>query len=52
MGDAGVGFKLLQSCGRPTMFSRVEIMNEEGDLLPARAVGEIVARSNLVMKEY
>jgi acyl-CoA synthetase (AMP-forming)/AMP-acid ligase II len=34
------------------MFSRVEIMNEEGDLLPARAAGEIVARSNLVMKEY
>jgi acyl-CoA synthetase (AMP-forming)/AMP-acid ligase II len=42
----------LGSCGRPTMFSRVEIMNEDGDLLAPRAVGEIVARSNLVMKEY
>jgi acyl-CoA synthetase (AMP-forming)/AMP-acid ligase II len=42
----------LGSCGRPTMFSRVEIMNEDGDLLPPRAVGEIVARSNLVMQEY
>jgi acyl-CoA synthetase (AMP-forming)/AMP-acid ligase II len=46
------GSERLQSCGRPTVFSRVEIMSEEGDLLPARAVGEIVARSNLVMKEY
>jgi acyl-CoA synthetase (AMP-forming)/AMP-acid ligase II len=46
------GSERLQSCGRPTMFSRIEVMNEKGDLLPARAVGEIVARSNLVMKEY
>lgn len=46
------GSERLGSCGRPTMFSRVEIMNEVGDLLPVRAVGEIVARSNLVMKEY
>jgi acyl-CoA synthetase (AMP-forming)/AMP-acid ligase II len=46
------GSERLGSCGRPTMFSRVEIMNEEGDLLAPRAVGEIVARSNLVMKEY
>jgi acyl-CoA synthetase (AMP-forming)/AMP-acid ligase II len=46
------GSERLGSCGRPTMFSRVEIMNEEGNLLPALAVGEIVARSNLVMKEY
>ena len=43
---------LLRSCGRPTMFSRVEIMDEQGNLLPPRQVGEIVARSNLVMKEY
>jgi acyl-CoA synthetase (AMP-forming)/AMP-acid ligase II len=46
------GSERLGSCGRPTMFSRVEIMNDEGDLLPPRSVGEIVARSNLVMKEY
>jgi acyl-CoA synthetase (AMP-forming)/AMP-acid ligase II len=49
---ADEGSELLRSCGRPTMFSRVEIMNDEGALLPARSVGEIVARSNLVMKEY
>jgi acyl-CoA synthetase (AMP-forming)/AMP-acid ligase II len=46
------GSDLLRSCGRPTMFSRVEIMDEAGNLLPPRSVGEIVARSNLVMKEY
>ena len=46
------GSDLLRSCGRPTMFSRVEIMDESGNLLPARSVGEIVARGNLVMKEY
>jgi acyl-CoA synthetase (AMP-forming)/AMP-acid ligase II len=34
------------------MFSRVEIMDEGGNLLPPRSVGEIVARGNLVMKEY
>jgi acyl-CoA synthetase (AMP-forming)/AMP-acid ligase II len=46
------GSELLRSCGRPTMFSLVEIMDDEGALLPPRSVGEIVARSNLVMKEY
>ena len=46
------GAELLRSCGRPTMFSRVEIMDEQGSLLPPRSVGEIVARGNLVMKEY
>ncbi len=43
---------LLCSCGRPTMLSRVEIMDEGGQLLPAGEVGEIVARGNLVMREY
>src|SRR5262249_39093273 len=43
---------LLRSCGRGTMFSRVEIIDEQGNVLPPCAVGEIVARSNLVMKEY
>jgi acyl-CoA synthetase (AMP-forming)/AMP-acid ligase II len=46
------GSELLRSCGRPTMFSRVEIMDEDGVLLPPRSIGEIVARGNLVMKEY
>jgi Acyl-CoA synthetases (AMP-forming)/AMP-acid ligases II len=43
---------LLQSCGRPTMFSDVEIMDDAGRLLPAGERGEIVARGNLVMGGY
>ncbi|KMO37228.1 hypothetical protein VQ02_13790 [Methylobacterium variabile] len=44
--------ELLRSCGRPTMFSRVEIMSDDGKLLPPRELGEIVARSDLVMPGY
>ena len=43
---------LLRSCGRPTMFSQVEIMNDEGQLLGPGEVGEIVARGNLVFPGY
>jgi acyl-CoA synthetase (AMP-forming)/AMP-acid ligase II len=42
----------LASCGRPTMFSRVEIMDDEGNLLPPRATGEIVNRGDLRMEGY
>ena len=44
--------KILQSCGRPAMFSEVEIMDEEGRILPPGETGEIVARENLVMAGY
>ncbi|MFA7588130.1 MAG: AMP-binding protein [Novosphingobium sp.] len=44
--------RLLRSCGKPTMFSRVEIMDENGAILPTGETGEIVARSNLVMLGY
>lgn len=44
--------ELLRSCGRPTMFSQVEIMDEAGHLLPVGQTGQIVARSNLVMLGY
>ncbi|MCC5859078.1 MAG: AMP-binding protein [Ectothiorhodospiraceae bacterium] len=43
---------LLRSCGRPTMFSRVEIMDDEGQLLGPGEVGEIVARGKLVFPGY
>jgi len=46
--DAG----LLRSCGRATLFSDVEIMDEAGNILPAGETGEIVARGNLVMAGY
>lgn len=42
----------LLSCGRPTLMTPVEIMDDEGNLLPADQVGEIVVRGNLVMKGY
>lgn len=44
--------KLLQSCGRPTMFSEVEIMDEDGRILPTGEIGEIVTRGSLVMEGY
>ena len=42
----------LQSCGRPTVFTQVEIMDDEGKLLGPEERGEIVTRGNLVMKGY
>ena len=42
----------LQSCGRPTVFTQVEIMDDEGKLLGPEQRGEIVTRGNLVMKGY
>jgi acyl-CoA synthetase (AMP-forming)/AMP-acid ligase II len=42
----------LASCGRPTLFARVEVMDSEGRLLPAETHGEIVVRSSAVMKGY
>lgn len=44
--------RLLRSCGRPTMFTQLEIMSESGELLPANTVGEIVLRGNLRMAGY
>ncbi len=42
----------LASCGRPTLFARVEVMDEQGRLLPPETHGEIVVRSSAVMKGY
>lgn len=42
----------LASCGRPTMFTPVAIMDDDGNLLPPRERGEIVVRGNLVMSGY
>lgn len=42
----------LASCGRPTLFTRVEIMDDDGKLLANGERGEIVVRSHLVMQEY
>ena len=40
------------SCGRATLNMRVEIMDDEGLLLPPGQRGEIVARGNLVFPGY
>ena len=42
----------LESCGRPSVVARIGVMNDEGGLVPAGAVGEIVVRSSLVMEGY
>ncbi|MDZ4397526.1 class I adenylate-forming enzyme family protein [Hydrogenophaga sp.] len=43
---------LLQSCGRSTLMVQVEIMDESGEILPPRQIGEVVLRSDLVMEYY
>lgn len=42
----------LASVGRPTLLARVEVMDEEGKLLPPETHGEIVVRTSAVMKGY
>ena len=42
----------LMSCGRPSYPVRVEIMDDEGRLLPPGEVGEIVVRGGLVGDGY
>lgn len=42
----------LLSCGRPSPFVRVELMDDQGNLVPQGRVGEIVVQGGLVMKGY
>ena len=42
----------LASCGRPTLLTAVEIMDDDGKILPRGERGEIVVRGNLVMPGY
>jgi acyl-CoA synthetase (AMP-forming)/AMP-acid ligase II len=43
---------MLASCGRATLFARVEIMDEEGKILPPDTLGEIVVRTTSVTPGY
>ncbi|WP_326537426.1 class I adenylate-forming enzyme family protein [Pseudorhodoferax sp.] len=43
---------LLLSCGRPSTFAQMGVMDDAGRLLPMGETGEVVTRSNLVMKGY
>ncbi|MDF1737382.1 MAG: AMP-binding protein [Minwuia sp.] len=42
----------LLSCGKPTPYTRVEIMGEDGTILPQGESGEIVLRGEMVMEGY
>ncbi|WP_292923873.1 class I adenylate-forming enzyme family protein, partial [Novosphingobium sp. SCN 63-17] len=42
----------LASCGRATISVRVELMNDDGALLPVGEVGEIVGRGGIVCDGY
>ncbi len=42
----------LASVGRPSPLIRVEILDDDGTVLPAGATGEICVRGDLVMKGY
>ncbi len=42
----------LASCGQPTMYGRIEIMDSEGQILGPNETGEIVYRGSLLMSGY
>ena len=42
----------LVSCGRPSPYVEVGVMDEQGRLVPNGDAGEIVVRGNIVMKGY
>src|SRR5690606_9921239 len=42
----------LASCGRASPVVDIELMDDDGQLLPSNEVGEIVLRGDLVMKGY
>ncbi|GAA5232345.1 AMP-binding protein [Verticiella sediminum] len=50
--DPDLRERRLKSCGRSSPLTRVEIMDDDGALLPAHSVGEMVVRGNLVMLGY
>ncbi len=51
-GDAIASALRLQSCGRPTSFADVAIMDDDGGILPVGETGEIVVRGDFLMKGY
>lgn len=50
--DGSLNMKVLASAGRPTKYAHIEIMDPQGNILPAGEKGEIVVRCGSVMKGY
>jgi acyl-CoA synthetase (AMP-forming)/AMP-acid ligase II len=50
--DPDARFDRYASCGRATLGVRVEVMDDDGNLLPPGEKGEIVARGSLVFPGY
>lgn len=50
--DGSYNDEILASAGRPIFQARVEIMDENGNIVPNGERGEIVVRANTCMKEY
>lgn len=44
--------RVLASCGKPTVVARVEIIGDDGAVLPPEQPGEIAVRSDLVFAGY
>lgn len=52
LGSTGDKQHRLKSCGRPALLTPVEIMDDDGRLLAANQIGELVVRGDLVMAGY
>lgn len=50
--DGRVIEKRLLSCGRPTLFARVALMDGDGQIVRRGEIGEIVVQGGLVMRGY
>lgn len=50
--DGSLDDAVVRSSGRPLLYAAVEIMGDDGQILPAGEKGEIVVRSSMVMKGY
>jgi acyl-CoA synthetase (AMP-forming)/AMP-acid ligase II len=50
--NGNVNEKRLLSCGRPTPFARVALMDDQGNFVPRGNIGEIVVQGGLVMRGY
>jgi len=50
--DGSIDEAVMRSTGRPGLASWIEIMDDDGNILPAGEKGEMVVRSSSVMKSY